>query len=88
VLPAGVAADLYLDHWPVPTVFAFIQGLGRIPPPEMARVFNMGIGMVAIVAHRHAQGVLRSLRALGERPCLIGKIVKGPQEVRFVPSSI
>jgi len=49
VLPAGTAVRLAPRAWPIPPLFDMIQQKGRISRPEMYRVFNMGIGMVAIV---------------------------------------
>jgi len=49
-LPDRCAVELYEDAWQVPPVFGLIQEQGRIDPSEMPRVFNMGLGMVLIVA--------------------------------------
>jgi phosphoribosylaminoimidazole (AIR) synthetase len=38
-----------LDSWQVPPLWTLIQQKGNISTEEMYRVFNMGIGMVAIV---------------------------------------
>ena len=53
VLPEGCAVELYTDRWKVPPLFELIQTAGRIEPLEMARVFNMGLGMVLFVAPEH-----------------------------------
>lgn len=49
VLPENVDAIIHLNSWQVPPLWALIQQKGNIPTEEMYRVFNMGIGMVAIV---------------------------------------
>jgi phosphoribosylformylglycinamidine cyclo-ligase len=49
VLPDGCRAVVHRDSWPVPDIFVTIQRLGAITDDEMARVFNLGVGMVAIV---------------------------------------
>ncbi len=49
-LPEGIGADIHLAAWQTPPVFELLQSLGAIPQAEMYRVFNMGIGMVAVVA--------------------------------------
>ncbi len=49
-LPSSCAVELYTGEWQAPPIFALIQERGNVSPQEMARVFNMGIGMVIIVA--------------------------------------
>lgn len=48
-LPKGIGAKVYKDSWEVPPIFKFIQQEGNVETEEMFRVFNMGIGMIAIV---------------------------------------
>ena len=52
VLPAGVDAVVERSAWEVPRVFAEIQRLGDVSDDEMARVFNLGLGMVVVRAAR------------------------------------
>jgi len=47
----------------VPAIFKILQERGGVPEQEMYQVFNMGIGMVAIVAPNDAAAAARSLRA-------------------------
>jgi phosphoribosylformylglycinamidine cyclo-ligase len=84
VLPETVDAVFDRAAWTVPPVFDFIQRVGRVDREEMYRVFNMGIGMVVIVRPGDAAGALRVLAKAGERPVVIGKIVKGTRQVRLV----
>ncbi len=57
-LPEGVAAEIDLDSWDVPPLFRLIQERGGVGPDEMFRVFNMGVGMILIVAPERAGRVL------------------------------
>ncbi len=50
ILPEGCAVRLNSGTWQVPPIFSMIQEVGGISPAEMARVFNMGIGMVLVVS--------------------------------------
>ena len=50
VLPDDCDAVIETGSWKVPAVFQIMQERGRVPRPEMYQVFNMGIGMAAIVA--------------------------------------
>jgi phosphoribosylformylglycinamidine cyclo-ligase len=49
VLPEGLGAEVDRTAWPVPPVFRTLQEAGRVERGEMDRVFNMGVGMVAVV---------------------------------------
>ena len=74
VLPEGAHAVVDADSWPLPRLFAFLQAGGAIEPAELARTFNCGIGMVAIVRDEHAAEVTERLVAAGETVHRIGSI--------------
>ncbi|UUL83488.1 phosphoribosylformylglycinamidine cyclo-ligase [Sphingomonas qomolangmaensis] len=77
VLPEGCHAMIDADSWPLPRLMAFLQAQGRIEPEELARTFNCGIGMVAIVAADEADAVRAELEAAGEVVHRIGRIDAG-----------
>jgi phosphoribosylformylglycinamidine cyclo-ligase len=77
VLPAGCHARVDADAWPQPRLMAFLQAQGNIEPEEMARTFNCGIGMVAIVAAQNVTTVTESLQAAGETVFSIGLVIEG-----------
>ena len=77
VLPKNVDAMVHRDTWTPLPVFQFIQEAGRIEWEEMYRVFNMGIGLVIIVRAADQAAALKTLRAAGEQPVVIGHIAKG-----------
>lgn len=81
VLPDGCAAELDSSRWHRPAVFDVVQRLGDVPLGEMYRTFNMGIGMVLIVAPYYVESVLRRLRGEGEDAVLIGRVVRGARQV-------
>jgi phosphoribosylformylglycinamidine cyclo-ligase len=62
--------------WPVPTVFGILQRLG-VDEEEMYRVFNMGIGYVAVVRPTFAHSMAKRLSKLGEEVYRIGAIRRG-----------
>ena len=72
VLPKNCDAVVDSKAWRVPQIFQILQTNGNIPLAEMFQVFNMGIGMVAIVAEKNAGPITRLLRA---KP--IGRIERG-----------
>jgi phosphoribosylformylglycinamidine cyclo-ligase len=65
------------SSWTRPPIFGLIQRLGSVERDEMFRVFNMGIGMVVIVAPYYADAVARILERHGERATVIGEIAQG-----------
>ena len=83
VLPEG--CDAVVDHrtWEAPRIFAEIQHAGGISDEEMARVFNLGIGMVVVVPPDDAFAAIDSLRSLGHRAVEIGRIEPGSGSVLF-----
>jgi phosphoribosylformylglycinamidine cyclo-ligase len=79
ILPPGCAMRLYRGSWTVPKVFGWLQELGGVPDDEMRRVFNMGIGMVLVVAEYYAESIARHIRQRTQIPAwIIGEIVGGP----------
>lgn len=78
VLPVGVGAVIRRGSWPIPPLFDLIQSLGGVDLLEMYRVFNMGIGMVAMVA---PEDVEPFQAALGETTWVIGELVAGERKV-------
>jgi phosphoribosylformylglycinamidine cyclo-ligase len=76
VLPADVYARICADMWEQPRLMAFLQAEGNIEPEEMARTFNCGIGMVAIVAREHSAAI-RGLDGAGESVFEIGEVKAG-----------
>ncbi len=72
ILPSNCDAVIETKSWRIPRIFQILQKNGNVDPQEMYQVFNMGIGMVAIVGEKNAQ---RATRILGAKP--IGRIEAG-----------
>jgi len=77
VLPKGAHAMVDADSWPLPRLFSFLQAGGAIEPAELARTFNCGIGMIAIVGPEAETDVIELLQAAGETVHRIGRIESG-----------
>jgi len=77
VLPAGLGARIRASAWKVPPLFQMIQKGGSVPDEEMYRTFNMGIGMVLVVAPGDLHDVEHSLERRGETAFVIGSVVAG-----------
>jgi len=81
ILPEGTSAHIRRGSWPVSPIFRFLQEIGRIEEREMFRTFNMGIGMVVVVAPEEAEKAYRILEGEGERVYKVGEIVAGERGV-------
>lgn len=81
VLPADCQINIERRSWAVPPIFQFIQEKGGISDFEMHRAFNMGVGLVVIVAKHRAMEIVSKLEELGECAWIIGEIRKGGREV-------
>jgi phosphoribosylformylglycinamidine cyclo-ligase len=84
ILPEGLAIRLQRDSWPVPPVFKWMVGVGSIPDEEAFRVFNMGIGLVLIVAPYYAEAIVRTLNRDARVPSwVIGQVTTGNRDVTW-----
>ena len=83
VLPDSIDASLQKSSWEVPPIFSAIQSAGQIEDAEMHRAFNMGVGMVAVVARGSEDRVVGHLRAAGETAMVIGELTAGTGNVQI-----
>jgi phosphoribosylformylglycinamidine cyclo-ligase len=79
VLPKSCDAVIDTKSWRVPHIFQILQQSGKIDRKEMYQVFNMGIGVVAIVSERDAKRAMSVLRAKR-----IGRIERGTGKTRLI----
>ena len=77
VLPPGTAVRITPRSWAIPPIFQMIQQMGQISRLEMYRVFNMGIGMIAIVAAEDASAATAGSDSIWR----IGDVVAGDRTV-------
>jgi phosphoribosylformylglycinamidine cyclo-ligase len=84
VLPKNCAAVLRQDSWDVLPIFRLLQQGGGVSDEEMYRVFNMGIGMVLILAPKSVATAQKVAGKLGIKSYVIGEIRKGRSEVRIM----
>ncbi|MGA8481584.1 MAG: phosphoribosylformylglycinamidine cyclo-ligase [Chthoniobacterales bacterium] len=76
ILPATCDALIDTSSWKVPAIFRLIQRGGGIAFQEMLEVFNMGIGLVLVVAKRHAAEVIELTAGK-----IIGQVTPGSRKV-------
>ncbi len=77
VLPRGLAAKIRKNAWTVPPLFRLIAEGGPVSEEEMYHTFNMGIGMIVVVAPENLHEVEHSLERRGETSYLLGSVVPG-----------
>ena len=80
ILPPGGRAAVHAGSWPVPPIFDWIRHAGSVPDAEMSRVFNLGVGFIAVVPPDQVEA---ARAALGECHA-IGEIVVGETGVAVV----
>jgi len=78
LLPENLNAVIHRNAWQIPSIWNLIQQKGNISAEEMYRVFNMGIGMLAIVDKSRTDDFQA---AMSEPTFVIGELVKGQQKV-------
>ncbi len=75
VLPEDRCAQINLDSWTRPELFDWIQAQGDVDEEEMRRIFNCGIGMVALVRPDDADSVTRNIQSTGLDARIIGEVI-------------
>lgn len=76
ILQPGLQARLHRDAWQMPKLFSWLQQQGGVADTEMYRVFNCGVGMVAVVPAAQAEAISQALRAQGETVYQLGEIAE------------
>jgi phosphoribosylformylglycinamidine cyclo-ligase len=84
VLPKGCGAVVRRNTWETPRIFVELQKAGRVADEEMAHVFNLGVGMVVVVAQGAEHDAIQTLGRLGVPAAAIGEVVAGDGDVRLV----
>jgi phosphoribosylformylglycinamidine cyclo-ligase len=83
VLPEGTRAVIERSRWEVPHVFKVLQKVGGVPPGDMFRTFNMGIGFTAVVDEDDVDATLRAFETSELEADIIGRIVEGDRGVEI-----
>lgn len=84
VLRPGVAVELRRSSWTPPPIFQFLLRHGAVPTDDAYRALNMGIGMTVFVGNGESDAAMAALSASGEEPVVIGRVIEGSREVRWV----
>jgi phosphoribosylformylglycinamidine cyclo-ligase len=84
VLPKSLDCVIKKGSWDMLPIFQIIEQKSGVPDEELYQVFNMGIGMVSIVAADKADAVLKFINTQKHKAWIIGEVVKGKGEARVV----
>ncbi|OGU54564.1 MAG: phosphoribosylformylglycinamidine cyclo-ligase [Ignavibacteria bacterium RBG_13_36_8] len=75
VVPSNLQLKINWSSWDIPNIFKLIQATGDISDSEMRKVFNLGIGLIAIVKKADIGMVMKITKSLKEKAFIIGKVV-------------
>jgi phosphoribosylformylglycinamidine cyclo-ligase len=84
VLPQGAEAVIEERSWPIPPLFQLLQSAGGVSTDEMRDVFNLGIGLIAVLPAGEVDAAVRAATSAGVRTWRIGDVRAGRTGVRFV----
>jgi len=83
VVPDRCDAVVRRGTWEVPRIFSVVQAAGDILDDEMEHVFNLGLGMLVVVAADGGHRALDALRAAGHQASIVGTVQAGHGRVMF-----
>ena len=75
IVPEGLRLDVEWSAWPEPVIFDIIRKEGRVPEEDMRRTFNLGVGLVIVVAKTAVDRVMADLKSKHENAYIVGQIV-------------
>src|SRR5579863_3038148 len=76
VIPKGLGAAIDTGSWKIPPLFEMLRKIGDIEEADWRRTFNLGVGMIFIVPKARVDAAILSLQRVGDKPWLIGEIVR------------
>jgi phosphoribosylformylglycinamidine cyclo-ligase len=83
VLPAGVDALVDRSTWAPAAIFGLVAATGPVSGAEMEHAFNLGVGMVAVIAASDEAAALRLMRERGVPAWRLGDLRAGSGSVRL-----
>lgn len=75
ILPKGLRLNIDWNSWILPKIFKLIQETGNVSDEEMRSVFNLGIGMVAVISKKQVDKILKVSSSLKEKAIVIGEVI-------------
>jgi phosphoribosylformylglycinamidine cyclo-ligase len=83
VMPEGLRAVIKVGAWDIPPVFRILAERGEVPEEEMWRTFNLGVGMILVVAPKQLAKVLKHLKKSGCPGFPMGNVISGERGVEY-----
>ncbi len=74
ILPEGLSLKINWNSWEVPAIFKLIQSAGNISDEEMRKVFNLGIGLIAVVDKNDVKQVITLAKNINENSVVLGEV--------------
>jgi phosphoribosylformylglycinamidine cyclo-ligase len=74
IIPEGMSLNINWDTWEVPSIFKLIMSSGNISYEEMRKVFNMGIGLIAVIDKDDEHLITKLSNEINEHPLIIGSV--------------
>ena len=74
VLQPGQGLEIHEGSWDILPIFRMLEKWGGVPHREMFNIFNMGIGMIAVMDAAEAPKAVALLEAAGEKASVIGRV--------------
>jgi phosphoribosylformylglycinamidine cyclo-ligase len=83
ILPPDCVATVDPDSWEIPPLFTTLQQAGRVSTGEMRDVFNLGVGLIAVLPPNAVAAAQSAAAADGVPTWIMGEITRGSRTVRF-----
>jgi phosphoribosylformylglycinamidine cyclo-ligase len=83
ILPEGCRAVLVRGSWGIPPIFTEIRRRGMVEDEEMARVFNLGLGMILAVSEQTVDAAIAAIAVAGIVPVVVGWVEAGERGIDF-----
>lgn len=75
IIPKGLDLQIHWGNWEMPVIFKLIQSTGNISNEEMHKVFNCGIGLIAVVSPQDKLNAFDTAHSIHKHPLLIGEVI-------------
>lgn len=80
--------EINYGSWPIQPIFSLMQSKGQVSNRDMFTTFNMGVGLVLVVAEADGERALALLKASGEEAYRIGTVTEGERIVTFTGAEV
>jgi phosphoribosylformylglycinamidine cyclo-ligase len=75
IIPSGLSLNIFWSNWKLPKIFKLIQAAGEVEDEEMRKVFNLGIGLIAVVSRKDLKKTMALAEKLREKPVIVGEVI-------------